>query len=115
MGQRPAQRRQQEVRRRLQGQVQARALVLRRADLRRRQPPQQRGARRQRRPQQEGRDAQSNGEGRLQIGARQLQVRPQPHPDPELLPAGRGQERRRRIRAQDRRHHRRERPGQARR
>ena len=31
------------------------------------------------------------GEGRLQIGARRLQVRQQPHPDPELLSAGRGE------------------------
>ena len=34
-------------------------------------------------------------EGQLQVGARQLQVRQQPLPDPELLPAGRGEGRRR--------------------
>src|SRR5262249_38245592 len=49
-------------------------------------------------------------EGELQVGAWQLQVRRQPHPDPELLPAGRG-EGGRRVPPQDRRHHRRERPG----
>ena len=32
--------------------------------------------------------AQGDGEGRLQVGARRFQVRQQPHPDPELLPAG---------------------------
>ena len=74
----------------------------------------QRGRGGQGRHQQEGRDAQGDGEGRLQVGARQLQVRPQPHPDPELLPAGCG-EAGRRLRAQDRRHDRRERSGQARR
>ena len=63
---------------------------------------------------QEGRDAPRGREGRLQVGARQLQVRPEPHPDPELLSAGYG-EGGRRIPAQDRRDHRRERPGQARR
>ena len=37
---------------------------------------------------------------------------PEPHPDPELLSAGSGQGRRR-VPAEDGRHHRRERPGQA--
>ena len=46
---------------------------------------QQRGHGGQRRPLEKGRDAQRNGEGRFQIGARQLQIRQQPHPDPELL------------------------------
>ena len=49
----------------------------------------------QRRPLQEGRDAQGDGKGRLQVGARRLQVRQEPHPDPELLPAGRGEVERR--------------------
>ena len=40
------------------------------------------------------RDAPRGGEGRLQVGARQLQVRAEPHPDPELLSPGSGQERR---------------------
>ena len=43
--------------------------------------------------------------------ARSVQVRQQPHPDPELLPAGRGQGRRRPALAQDGRHHRQGRPG----
>ena len=51
-------------------------------------------------------------QGGLQVGARQLQVRAEPHPDPELLSAGSGQGRRR-VPDEDRRHHRRERPGQA--
>ncbi len=64
------------------------------------------------RREQEGRVAQGDGKGRLQVGARQLQVRPQPYPDPEFLSAGRGQAGQR-LRAQDCRHHRGERPGQA--
>ena len=56
---------------------------------------------------QEGRNPQGDGKGRFQVGARQLQIRQQPRADPELLSAGRG-ERGRRLRAQDRRHHRRE-------
>ena len=59
------------------------------------------------RPHQERRDAQGDGEGQLQVGSRQLQVRPQSHPDPELLPAGCG-EAGRRLRPQDRCHDRRE-------
>ena len=55
--------------------------------------------------------AEGAGKGRLQIGARQLQVRQQPHPDPELLSAGRGEGRQRRLRAEDRRHHRQGQPG----
>ena len=51
---------------------------------------------------------------RLQVGARRLQVRAEPHSDPELLSAGRG-EGRRRLPAQDGGHDRRERSGQARR
>ena len=66
------------------------------------------------RHEQQGRAAQGDREGRLQVGARRLQVRAEPHPDPELLSAGRG-EGRRRLPAQDGGHHRRERPGQARR
>ncbi len=87
-------------------------VVLRRADLRCGAAARQRGGRRQGRSQQEGRHAPRSREGQLQIGARQLQVRPQPHPDPEFLSAGCG-EAGRRLRPQDRRHHRRERPGQA--
>ena len=34
-------------------------------------------------------------QGQLQVGARRLQVRPEPHPDPELLPPGSGEGRRR--------------------
>ena len=59
----------------------------------------------------QGGGAEGAGESRLQVGARRLQVRQQPHPDPELLSAGRGEERRR-LRAQDRRHHRQGQPGQ---
>ena len=55
--------------------------------------------------------AEGAGKGRLQIGARQLQVRQQPHPDPELLSAGRGEGRQGRLRAEDRRHHRQGQPG----
>ena len=62
----------------------------------------------------QGRAAQGDREGALQVGARRLQVRAEPHPDPELLSAGRG-EGRRRLPAQDGGHDRRERPGQARR
>ena len=73
---------------------------------------QQRGHRGQRRPQQQRRHAQGDGEGRLQVGARQFPVRQQPHPDPEFLPAGRRQDRRRRLRAAHRLAHRQGRPGQ---
>ena len=48
----------------------------------------------------------------FQVAARPLQIRQQPHPDPELLPAGRGQGRRRPALAEDRRHHRQGQPGQ---
>ncbi len=68
----------------------------------------------QRRPQRQERAAQGDREGRLQVGARQLQVRAEPHPDPELLSAGGGQGRRR-LSPEDHGDHRRERSGQARR
>ena len=97
---------------RLHRQVQDPAVVLWLADLRRGLSDRQRPQGGQRRHEQEGRPAQGDGKGRLQVGARQLQVRPQPHPDPEFLSAGRGQAGRR-LCAQDGRHHRRERPGQA--
>ena len=90
VGQRPAERREQEVRRRLQGEVQVLAVVLRRADLRRRDPARQRAQGDQGRHGQ-GQAAQGDREGALQVGARQLQVRAEPHPDPELLSAGRGE------------------------
>ena len=75
------------------------------------QPDQQRGGRREGRHVEEGRDEGRDGEGELQVGARSVQVRQQPHPDPELLPAGRGQGRRRPALAQDGGHHRQGRPG----
>ena len=50
---------------------------------------------------EEGRDEGRDGEGQLQVGARPVQVRQEPHSDPELLPAGRGQGRRRPALAQD--------------
>ena len=59
----------------------------------------------------QGGGAEGAGEGRLQVGARQLQVRQQPRSDPELLSAGRGEGRQGRLRAQDRRHHRQGQPG----
>ena len=68
-------------------------------------------ARHQGQPERQGGPAQGDGESRLQVGARRLQVRQQPHPDPELLSAGRGQGRQGRLRAQDRRHHRQGQPG----
>ena len=43
--------------------------------------------------------------------ARRVQIRQQPHPDPEFLPAGRGQGRRRPALAEDGRHHRQGQPG----
>ena len=52
-----------------------------------------------------------DGEGGFQVAARPVQIRQQPHPDPEFLPAGRGQGCRRRAFAEDRRHHRQGRPG----
>ena len=61
--------------------------------------------------QQEGRDEGRDGEGQLQVAARPVQIRQQPHPDPEFLPAGRGQGRRRRALAEDGRHHRQGQPG----
>ena len=64
---------------------------------------------------EEGRDEGRDGEGELQVGARPVQVRQQPHSDPELLPAGRGQGRRRPALAQDGGHHRQGRPGPLRR
>ena len=75
------------------------------------QPDQQRGGRREGRHIEEGRDEGRDEEGELQIGARPVQVRQQPHPDPEFLPAGRGQGRRRSALAQDGGHHRQGRPG----
>ena len=60
---------------------------------------------------QEGRDARRDAQGELRVGARTLQVRQQPLPDPEFLPAGRGEGRRRQPDAQDRRHHRQGQPG----
>ena len=63
------------------------------------------------RHQQEGRDEGRDGEGEFQVGARPVQVRQQPHPDPEFLSAGRGEGCRRRALAQDRRHHRQGQPG----
>ena len=60
---------------------------------------------------QEGRDEGRDGKGQLQVGARPVQIRQQPHPDPEFLPAGRGQGRRRPAGAEDRGHHRQGRPG----
>ena len=80
-----------------QGEVQSLAVVLRRADLRCGGADRQRHHRGQGRPRRQGGAAQGDGEGRLQIGARQLQVRQQSHPDPEFLPAGRGEGRRRRL------------------
>ena len=50
-------------------------------------------------------------EGQLQVAARAVQIRQQPHPDPELLPAGRGQGRRWPALAQDGGDHRQGRPG----
>ena len=75
------------------------------------QPDQQRGGRREGRHVEEGRDEGRDGEGQLQVGARSVQIRQQPHPDPEFLPAGRGQGRRRPALAQDGGHHRQGRPG----
>ena len=60
---------------------------------------------------EEGRDEGRDGEGQLQVAARPVQIRQQPHPDPEFLPAGRGQGRRRPALAEDGRHHRQGRPG----
>ena len=65
----------------------------------------------ERRPHQEGRDARRDAQGQLRVGARPLQVRQQPLPDPEFLSAGRGEGRRRQPDAQDRRHHRQGQPG----
>ena len=70
------------------------------------------GGRHQGQARRQGRGAEGAGEGQLQVGARRLQIRQQPHPDPELLSAGRGKGRQGRLRAQDRRHHRQGRPGQ---
>ena len=47
----------------------------------------------------------------FQVAARSVQIRQQPHPDPEFLSAGRGQGCRRQALAEDRRHHRQGRPG----
>ena len=63
------------------------------------------------RHQQKGRDARRDGEGEFQVGARPVQIRQEPHPDPELLSAGRGEGCRRPAFAENRRHHRREQPG----
>ena len=60
---------------------------------------------------QEGRDEGRDGKGQLQVAARPVQIRQQPHPDPEFLSAGRGQGRRRPALAEDGRHHRQGRPG----
>ncbi len=62
--------------------------------------------------QQEGRHARRDEKGQLRLGARPLQVRQQPVPDPELLYPGSGEGCRRRADAQDRRDHRQGRPGQ---
>ncbi|MGY4575527.1 branched-chain amino acid transport system substrate-binding protein [Bradyrhizobium sp. USDA 3256] len=74
-------------------------------------PHQQRRGRGEGRPDEEGRDEGRDGEGELQIGARTVQVRQQPHSDPELLSAGRGQGRRGPAVAEDGRDHRQGRPG----
>ena len=74
-------------------------------------PHQQRRGGGQERHDQEGRDEGRNGEGQLQVGARALQIRQQPHPDPEFLPAGRGQGFRGPACAEDRGDHRQGRPG----
>ena len=79
------------------------------------QPDQQRGRRREGRHREEGRDEGRDGEGQLQVGARSVQIRQEPHSDPEFLPAGRGQGRRRPALAQDGGHHRQGRPGPLRR
>src|SRR5262249_52339332 len=107
-----SQRRQQEVRRRLPRQVQGLPVVLRRAVLRLGQPDQQRGGGGGRRSFQEGRHARRDAQGQLQVGARALQVRQQPLPDSELLPAGRGKGRRGQPDAQDGGNHRQGQPGQ---
>ena len=60
---------------------------------------------------QEGRDEGRDGKGQLQVGARTVQIRQQPHPDPEFLPAGRGQGRRGPAGAENSGHHRQGRPG----
>ena len=78
------------------------------------QSDQQRGGGGQGRHDQEGRDEGRDGEGQLQVGARPVQIRQQPHPDPEFLPAGRGQGCRGPARAEDRGHHRQGRPGRLR-
>ena len=74
-------------------------------------PDQQRGRRREGRHCEEGRDEGRDGEGQLQVRARSVQVRQEPHSDPEFLPAGCGQGRRRSALAQDGGHHRQGRPG----
>ncbi|MGX1042590.1 ABC-type branched-subunit amino acid transport system substrate-binding protein [Bradyrhizobium diazoefficiens] len=112
VGERPAQRAEQALRCRLPQEVpQSASDLLRRPDLRRRPAHQQRRRRGEGRHQQEGRDEGRDGEGQLQVAARCVQVRQQPHPGAELLSPGRGQGRRWPARAEDGRHHRRERPG----
>ena len=91
---------EQEIRRRLPQEASGPvADVLRRAELRRRQPDRLGGGRHQGQPVRQGRGARGAEESRLQVGARRLQVRQQPLPDPELLSAGRGEECRRQLRA----------------
>ena len=75
------------------------------------QPDQQRGGRGEGRHLEEGRDEGRDGEGQLQVAARSVQVRQQPHPDPELLPAGCRQGRRRPAVAEDGSDHRQGRSG----
>ena len=78
--------------------------------LRRGQPDRLGGRRREGQSVRQGGGAEGAGEGRLQVGARRLQIRQQPLPDPELLPAG-GGEGAATTTAQDHRHHRQERAG----
>ncbi len=59
----------------------------------------------------EGRDEGGDGEGELQVAARSVQIRQQPHPGPEFLSAGCGEGCRRRAGAENRRDHRQGRPG----
>ena len=64
-----------------------------------------------RRHQQEGRHEGRDGEGQLQVAARPVQIRQQPHPDPEFLSAGRGEGRQGRAVAEDGGDHRQGRSG----
>ena len=104
VGQRPAQRAEQEVRRRLQEEARRLSVLLRRAELRFDHADRlgRRGA--EGRSVEQGQGPRRDEEGQLQVAARRLQVQHQPVPDPELLHPGSGQGSGRHDDGEDHRH-----------